>query len=109
MPHRARGALEDRARGLAADRFGGLRRRKMCQHYRIAIIQLRSGRRDQLIMRYRISGTSLDFTPNGREPWLLVARAPGWAEVELHLEEPGGGEVIAPGVKIEEAAIAVIV
>ena len=95
--------------GLAADRFEGLRRRKMCQHYRIAIIQLRSGRRDQLIVRYRIGATSLDFTPNGREPWLLVARAPGWAEVELHLEEPGGGEVIAPGVKIEEAAIAVIV
>ena len=55
-----------------------------------------------------VSGAGLDFTPNGREPWLLVARAPGWAEVELHLEEPGGGEVTAPGVKIEEAAITVI-
>ena len=55
-----------------------------------------------------VGGAGLDFTPNGREPWLLVARAPGWAEVELHLEESGGGEVIAPGVEIEEAAIAVI-
>ena len=81
----------------------------MCQHYRIAIIQLRSGCREQLIVRYPISFPSLDFTPNAREPWLLVARAPGWAEVELYLEELGGGEVIAPGVKIEEAAIAVIV
>ena len=94
---------------MAADRFEGLRRQKMCQHYRIAIIQLRNGRRDQLIVRYRISVPSLDFTPNAREPWLLVARAPGWAEVELQLEKPGSGEVIAPAVKIEEAVIAVIV
>ena len=36
-----------------------------------------------------------------------MAREPRWAEVTLHLKEPGIGDVIAPGVKIEEAAIAV--
>jgi len=36
-----------------------------------------------------------------------VAREPRWAEVTLHLEEPGSGDVIAPGGKIEEAAVAV--
>ena len=28
-----------------------------------------------------LGGASLDFTPNGLERWLLVARAPGRAEV----------------------------
>jgi hypothetical protein len=46
----------------------------------------------------------LAFAPNGHEPRLLVAREPRWAEVTLHLEEPGSGDVIAPGVEIEEAA-----
>ena len=50
---------------------------------------------------------NLADTPNGREPRLLVAREPRRAEVTLHLEESGIGEVIAPGVEIEEAAIAV--
>ncbi len=50
----------------------------------------------------------LAYAPNGREPRLLVAREPRWAEVTLHLEEPGSGDVIAPGVEIEEAAIAAI-
>ena len=36
-----------------------------------------------------------------------MAREPRWAEVTLHLEEPGSGDVIAPGGKIEEAAVAV--
>jgi hypothetical protein len=36
-----------------------------------------------------------------------MAREPRWAEVALHLEEPGSGDVIAPGIEIEEAAIAV--
>ncbi len=48
------------------------------------------------------------FAPNGHEPRLLVAREPRWAEVTLHLEEPGSGDVIAPGVEIEETAVAVI-
>jgi len=34
-----------------------------------------------------------------------VAREPWGAEVTLHLEEPGSGEIIAPSVEIEEATI----
>ncbi len=49
----------------------------------------------------------LAFAPNGREPRLLVAREPRRAEVTLDLEKSGSADVIAPGVEIEEAAIAV--
>jgi hypothetical protein len=49
----------------------------------------------------------LAFAPYGREPRLLVARESRRAVVMPHLEQPGSGNVIAPGVEIEEAAIAV--
>ena len=49
-------------------------------------------------------GMWVAFAPNGHEPRLLVARETRWAEVTLHLEEPSSGDVIAPGVEIEEAA-----
>ena len=49
----------------------------------------------------------LAFVPNGREPRLLMARKPRRAEVTLHLEKTCGGDVMAPGVEVEEAAIAV--
>src|SRR5271169_4314293 len=49
----------------------------------------------------------LAFAPDGREPPLLVARQSRRAVVMPHLEEPGRGDVIAPCVVIEEAAIAV--
>ena len=48
------------------------------------------------------------FAPNGREPRLLVAREPRRAEVTLKFDEAGRRDVFAPGVEIEEAAIAVI-
>ena len=52
-------------------------------------------------------GRTLPFAPDGREPPLLVARQSRRAVVMPHLEEPGCGDVIAPGVVIEEAAIAI--
>ena len=51
----------------------------------------------------------LAFAPNGCKPRLLVTREPRRAEVTLHLEESGIGDVIAPGVEIKEAAITVTV
>jgi hypothetical protein len=50
----------------------------------------------------------LAFAPYGCEPRLLVARTSRWAIVVSHLEEPGSSNEIAPGVEIEEAAIAAI-
>jgi hypothetical protein len=50
----------------------------------------------------------LAFAPYGREPRLLVARNSRRAVVVSHLEEPGSSNVIAPGVEIEQAAIAAI-
>src|SRR6516165_5421482 len=50
---------------------------------------------------------TLPFAPDGREPPLLVARQSRRAVVMPHLQEPGCGDVIAPGVVIEEAAIAI--
>ncbi len=50
----------------------------------------------------------LAFAPYGCEPRLLVARKSRWAIVVSHLEEPGSSNEIAPGVEIEEAAIAAI-
>ena len=47
------------------------------------------------------------FVPDGREPPLLVARESGRAVVMPYLHEPGSSDVIAPGGKIEEAAVAV--
>ena len=48
-----------------------------------------------------VAGASgLAYAPNGREPRLLVAWEPRWAEVTLHLEESGSGDVMAPGVEI---------
>jgi len=49
----------------------------------------------------------LAFAPNGSKPRLLVARKPPGTEVTLHLEESDSGDIIAPGIKIEEAAISV--
>ena len=49
----------------------------------------------------------LIFAPNSREPRLLVARESRRAVIMFHLEEPGSGDKIAPGVEIEEAAIAI--
>jgi hypothetical protein len=48
------------------------------------------------------------FAPYGREPRLLLARKSRRAVVVSHLEEPGSSNVIAPGVEIEEAAVAAI-
>jgi hypothetical protein len=53
-------------------------------------------------------GLRLAFAPYGREPRLLVARKSRRAVVVSHLVEPGSSNVIAPGVEIEEAAIAAI-
>jgi hypothetical protein len=50
----------------------------------------------------------LAFAPYGCKPRLLVARKSRWAIVVSHLEEPGSSNEIAPGVEIEEAAIAAI-
>ncbi len=47
------------------------------------------------------------FTQDGREPPLLVAWESGRAVVMPYLQEPGGSDEIAPGGKIEEAAVAV--
>jgi hypothetical protein len=48
------------------------------------------------------------FAPYGREPRLLLARKSRRAVVVSHLAEPGSSNVIAPGVEIEEAAVAAI-
>ena len=48
----------------------------------------------------------LAFAPYGREPGLLVTRKSRRAVVVSHLEESGSSDIIAPGVEIEEAAIA---
>ena len=53
-------------------------------------------------------GLRLAFAPYGREPRLLAARKSRRAVVVSHLVEPGSSNVIAPGVEIEEAAIAAI-
>ena len=53
-------------------------------------------------------GLRLAFAPYGREPRLLVARKSRRAVVMSHLAEPGSSNVIAPGIEIEEAAIAAI-
>jgi hypothetical protein len=50
----------------------------------------------------------LAFAPYGREPQLLLVRKSRRAVVVSHLEEPGSSNVIAPGVEIEETAIAAI-
>jgi hypothetical protein len=50
----------------------------------------------------------LAFAPYGCEPRLLVAWTSRWAIVVSYLEEPGSSNEIAPGVEIEEAAIAAI-
>ena len=50
---------------------------------------------------------TLPFAPDGREPPLVVARQPWRAVVMAHLQEAGCGDVITPGVVIEEAAIAI--
>jgi hypothetical protein len=61
------------------------------------------------IRRSAAEGRSrLAFAPYGREPRLLVARKSRRAVVVFDLEEPGSSNVIAPGVEIEEAAIAAI-
>jgi len=59
-----------------------------------------------LAVRARPGGLAL--APNGREPGLLMSRPPRRAVVIVHLYEPGRGDVIAPGVKIEETGIATI-
>src|SRR5947208_7741521 len=51
-------------------------------------------------------GIPIAFAPYGREPQLLLARKSRRAVVVSHLEEPGTSNVIAPGVEIEETAIA---
>jgi hypothetical protein len=55
---------------------------------------------------YGLRGSSA-FAPNGREPWLLVKRESRRTVVVPQLNEPGSGYVVAPGVEVEEAAIAV--
>ena len=63
-----------------------------------------------LAMRCRfatLSAVGSAFTPYGCEPRLLVARKSRRAIVMQHLEEPSSANVIAPGVEIEEAAIAI--
>src|SRR6266511_6083285 len=69
-------------------------------------------RRDSLINLYPenlppYQPVGLAFAPYGREPRLLVARESLWTVVMPHLNESGSANVIAPGVEIEEAAIAV--
>ncbi len=58
-------------------------------------------------LRDEISKVALAFAPNGRQPRLPMARKPWWPEITLHLDESDGGDVIAPGVEFEEAAIAI--
>src|SRR5271154_4045165 len=50
----------------------------------------------------------LGFAPNGREPGLPGSRQARWAVVMADLYETGCGDVIAPGVEIEEAGIAIV-
>src|SRR5215470_13372533 len=54
------------------------------------------------------SAGAVALAPNRREPGLLMPRPPRRAVVMAHLHEPGRGDVIAPGVKIEETGIATI-
>src|SRR5215468_3652450 len=46
------------------------------------------------------------LTPHGREPGLPLAREAGWAVVVAQLVEAGGGDVAAPRLEVEEAAVA---
>src|SRR5436305_1189305 len=48
----------------------------------------------------------LCLSPHGGEPGLLVARQAGRPVVVPQLDEAGGGHLAAPGVEIEEAAVA---
>src|SRR5271154_5477143 len=50
----------------------------------------------------------LGFAPNSREPGLPGSRQARWAVVMADLYETGCGDVIAPGVEIEEAGIAIV-
>src|SRR5690349_16620220 len=48
----------------------------------------------------------LCLSPHGGEPGLLVARQAGRPVVVPQLDEAGGSHLAAPGVEIEEAAVA---
>ena len=58
-------------------------------------------------IRVRAISATLSFARNGCEPRLLVMREPWWPVVMLDDDEPSVRQIVAPGVEIEETAIAI--
>ena len=66
-----------------------------------AFASFRSAAANSLVVRCSV------LAPDGRQPRLLVTWSPRRTVIVLHFDESRGGHVVAPGVEIEKAAIAI--